>query len=219
MSSKITKPKRDSRLRRATRPQKPVTIQQVRQLIGNQQTPKFFDNHSYAASASTAANNLALSAIPQGNTDSNRSGDSVIIKELDFRFEAYLQGLGGTNDFTNIVRVTIYVWHQMSNGSSPLPANIYEDQSVAQSSVMSAFKWDLRNSYTIIADKVFSLSGNGPADVNWHFHHKWKALDADWTSGSSTIQRNGIFALVSSDSLLATHPLYNFYSRVIYLDS
>lgn len=202
------------------RKQKPVTKQQVQAMIAGKQTLKFFDNHTYVGSATSTGINIALSAIPQGNTDSTRSGDSVSLKTLEVRGELYLQGTGGTNDFTNQVRVIVYMWHPVSSGAAPVIASILQDVSVAQSLVMSGYSWDSKPQFSVLYDKNFALSGNGVADVFFHFKKSFGSGHlATWAGGSTTLQSDGLFMIVCSDSLVATHPIYNFYSRVAYLDS
>jgi len=199
---------------------KPVTKQQVQAMIASKQTLKFYDNHTYVGSATSGGINIALSTIPQGNTDSTRSGDSVSLETLEVRGELYLQGAGGTNDFTDQIRVIIYMWHPVSSGAAPVIASILQDVSVAQSLVMSAYSWDSKPQFSVLYDKNFSLSGNGPSDVFFDFRKSFGSGHlATWAGGSTTLQSEGIFMIIASNSLVATHPIYNFYSRVTYLDS
>lgn len=199
---------------------KPITRQQVQAMIASKQTLKFFDSHVYAVATTTAGQQYAISAIPQGNTDSTRSGDSVSLKTVEVRGELYLQGTGGTNDFTNQVRVVVYMWHPVSTGAAPVPASIFQDFSVAQSGVMSAYSWDSKPQFSVLYDRNFALSGNGPSDLFFHFKKSFGAGHlATWANSSTTLQSDGLFVIVISDSLVATHPLHNIYTRVTYLDS
>jgi hypothetical protein len=182
---------------------------------------KFFDSKEYTQSATTTPTQLAISAVPQGDTDSTRDGDQINLQSLWLKFNCYLQGTGGTNDFTDIVRLVVYRYHPMSSGTVPVPATVLQDLSVAQSAVMTPFTWDNRKDYTVLLDHTFDLSGNGPSQVTKLFHVKWKTpgLPAHFSAGSTTLQTNGLFAMVMSDSLVATHPQWNFYSRVVYSDA
>jgi hypothetical protein len=194
---------------------------QVRALISGSQEHKFFDSKEYAQSATTTPTQLAISAIPQGDTDSTRDGDQVNLLSLWIKFETYLQGAGGTNDFTDQVRLVIYRYHPMSTGAAPVPATVLTDLSVAQSATMTPFTWDNRKDYTVILDKTFNLSGNGPSDLGFHTKIKWKqpGIPAHFSAGSTTLQTNGLFVMIMSDSLVATHPQYNIYTRVEYSDA
>jgi len=198
-----------------------VALQQVRALINVAQEDKFFDSKEYQQTAQTTPVQLALSAIPQGSTDSTRDGDQVNLKSLWIKFHTYIQGIGGTNDFTDLVRLIVIRWHPMSTSTSPVPGNYLQDLSVAQSPTMSPFTWDNRKDYTVLIDETFSLSGNGPSDVNFVKKISWRVpgLPAHFTAGSTTLQSEGLFAFVASDSLVATHPLFDLYSRVVYCDS
>jgi len=198
-----------------------TALKQVRSLMTAGMEMKFFDSKEYAQSCTTTPTQLALSAVPQGDTDSQRDGDQINLRALWIKFETYLQGTGGTNDFTDQVRLVIYRFHPMSTGSTPVPATVLQDLSVAQSATMTAFTWDNRKDYTVVLDKTFNLSGNGPSDFGYTTKFNWKApgIPSHFSSGSTTLQTNGLFAMIMSDSLVATHPQFNIYTRVEYTDA
>jgi hypothetical protein len=203
------------------RSQQPVTMQQVRSLIAVAQEFKFFDSKVYATATTSSGQQYAVSAIPQGDTDSNRDGDQVNLQRLEIYFATFLQGTGGTNDFTDTVRLIVYRWHPMSTAAAPVPANVLQDTSVAESIAMSNYSWDNRKDYTILFDKHFDLSGNGPSQLSCTLKKTWKppGLPAHFSAGSTSLQSNGIFVIVASDSLVATHPLFNLYVRTVYSDA
>jgi len=201
--------------------QKLVTLQQVKSLISHNIEPRFYDVSQFAQNTSSTGNQYGLSQIPQGVADGTRGGDEINLLSLEVRFECYLQGTGGTNDFTNCVRILIYQWLPMSTAAIPVPANVVQltPGATGQSSIMTMYNWDARSQYKILADKTFNLSGNGPSDAFWVFKHKFNNTVAAWQAASTTIQQNGIFAWVVSDSLVATHPLTNLQTRVIFTDA
>lgn len=210
--------------RRSAKPKasRPVTLQQVRDIVRVAQEYKFFDSKVYATAISNTGSQYALSAVPQGDTDSTRDGDQINLHSIELKVEAYLQGTGGTNDFTNQVRLILYQWHPMSTGSQPTVADILQDSaSVAQSPTMSNYKWDNRKDYTIVLDRTCNLSGNGPSDEGYYFKKLWKVpgMPAHFSNGSTTLQSNGLFLYIASDSLVATHPIVNVYARCIYSDA
>jgi hypothetical protein len=210
--------KRPKRLSRSS----PVaTLAQVRSLINVAQELKFFDSHVYGSTATSTPAQFGLSAIPQGATDSTRDGDQVNLRSVEIRADCYLQATGGTNDFTDIVRMVIYRWHPMSTTTKPVPADVLLDLSNAESAVTTLFSWDNRRDFTILMDKRVVLSGNGPSIAKIDFKHTWKppGLPSHFSNGSTTLQTQGLFLLVMSDSQVATHPLYNYYARVTYADS
>jgi len=200
---------------------RPVTLEQVRAIVRVAQEFKFFDSKEFAQSATTTPTQLAISAVPQGSTDSTRDGDQINLQSLWLKFETYLQGTGGTNDFTDQVRLVVYRYHPMSSATHPVPADVLQDLSVAQSATMTPYTWDNRKDYTVLIDETWNLSGNGPSDFGKTFHLKWKTpgIPAHFSAGSTTLQTNGIFALIMSDSLVATHPQFNLWSRVVYSDA
>lgn len=182
-------------------------------------TTKVFDTSNYGNPTSVAGLNFPLSRIPQGNTDSDRSGDSIRLLTLEIRAEAFLQGIGGTNDFTNLVRLVCYQWKPVSTASAPIAASVL-NVAGNQTGVMEGYSWDSKPQFDILMDRTVSLSGNGPSDVFIDFKHKFKGGKlATWAAGSTSIQANGIFIIAISDSLLATHPITNIYSRITYIDS
>jgi hypothetical protein len=198
-----------------------ATIGQVRSMLRVAQEFKFFDAKEYAQSATTTPTQLAISAVPQGSTDSTRDGDQINLQSLWIKFECYLQGTGGTNDFTDQIRLMVYRYHPMSTGAAPVPATVLQDLSVAQSATMTPTTWDNRKDFTVLIDETFNLSGNGPSDIGRVFKLNWKTpgIPAHFSAGSTTLQTNGLFAMIMSDSLVATHPQFNFYSRLVYSDA
>jgi hypothetical protein len=209
--------------RQAARPaaRRPVTLEQVRAIVRVAQEFKFFDSKEFQQAATSTPTQLAISAVPQGSTDSTRDGDQINLQSLWLKFETYLQGTGGTNDFTDQVRLIVYRYHPMSTSAHPVPADVLQDLSAAQSATMTPYTWDNRKDYTILIDETFNLSGNGPSDIGKTYHLKWKTpgIPAHFSAGSTTLQSNGLFALIMSDSLVATHPTFNFWSRVVYSDA
>jgi hypothetical protein len=200
---------------------RPVTLGQVRSMLRVAQEFKFFDAKEYQQAASSTPTQLAISAVPQGSTDSTRDGDQINLQSLWIKFETYLQGTGGTNDFTDQVRLMVYRYHPMSTAAAPVPATVLQDLSVAQSATMTPTTWDNRKDYTVLIDETFNLSGNGPSDIGRVFKLVWKTpgIPAHFSAGSTTLQTNGLFAMIMSDSLVATHPAFNFYSRLVYSDA
>lgn len=196
-----------------------ATIADVKRIVMSHLEPKFVDNKIYTTTATSAGVQYSLSSVPQGDTDSSRSGDQINIQSLEVIFDPYLQGVGGTNDFTDTVRLILYRWHPMSTATQPTQADILQDQSVAQSNEMSLYKWDNRKDYTIIDDLRFPLSANGPSIMAFRKKYNLNNVAAHFTAGSATLCTNQIYAFVASDSLLATHPLFDLYSRVVYLDA
>jgi len=218
----ISKPSNKAGRKQPAKSQKltPPQVSQVRQLISSTQEHKFIDTKLFATAATTTAQQFAIASIPQGDTDSARDGDRVKLIGLEFRFDTYLQGFGGTNDFTNTVRLTFYQYRPMSSGSHPVIADIYQDSnSVAQSPTSSAFNWDNRADYKILYDRRFFLSGNGPAVVGENVVRVPLKGCIQYSSGSNTLGQNQLFYIMSSDSLVATHPLINIYTRVTYTDA
>jgi hypothetical protein len=205
--------------RRNYRDSQYATVATVKKLISSNLEHKFFDSKAYAQAATTTPTQDALSAIPQGDGDSQRDGDAINLVKLWFKFECYLQGTGGTNDFTDQVRLIFYRWHPMSAAAHPVPADVLIDLSVAQSATMSAYGWDNRKDFTILYDHTFALSGNGPSDLNTMGEINLGNIQSHFLSASTTLASNQIFAMVMSDSLVATHPDYNLYTRVIYTDA
>lgn len=196
-------------------------LQQVRNLMAIAQEPKFFDTKVYATAVSMTGVQYALSAIPQGSTDSTRDGDQINLKRLRIKMEIYQQGSGGTNDFTNQVRILVVRWIPMSTGAAPVLANVLQDSaSAAQSATMSDYNWDLRRQYVIEYDETVNLSNAGNADQSLFFEKIWRTpgLPANFSAGSTTLQSNGLFIFIISDSLLATHPVINLYARLEYAD-
>jgi hypothetical protein len=198
---------------------RPVTFADVKRIVMARLEPKFKDSFVALTAATSAGIQFSLSSVPQGDTDSSRSGDQINLQSLEVNFDAYLQGTGGTNDFTDTVRMIIYRWHPMSTATQPTQADILQDQTIAQSNEQSLYKWDNRKDFTILDDQRFALSGNGPSLVCYRKFINLNNVASHFTAGSTTLASQQVYLFFASDSLIATHPLVDFYARVIYLDA
>jgi hypothetical protein len=192
---------------------------EVKAVLKDEIEEKNFDVRAFASSAQSTPSIFTISSVSQGVGGNSRVGDTLKYRSLQFFFNCYIQGTGGTNDFTNLVRLTIFKWlPTVIVAGHPIVTDIYQDGSAAQSAVSTPFQYDSESNFKILFDKTWPLCGTGPSQIciNRTMPLKGKA---QFLGATSSLASNQIFAIVSSDSILASHPLYDFTSRILFEDA
>lgn len=165
-----------------------------------------------------------VSGIAQGDTDSDRTGDRVMLKKIYLRWN--LVGY----DTYNFVRFMVFQW-KPDNLISPIPGDILLPGSSGAIDFTSQYNHDKRQMYKIMYDKVLTTVGDGsqtsltvyPYQSNF-IHYNKKTLiipnkQLQYDGGSSTIGTNQIYVMAVSDSLVPTHPLVSYTMKILYTDS
>jgi len=217
---------------RKAKNQKPVTKQQVRQMMDSRLISLVEAKYKDVDIIGTPINDVglvsSLSDIAQGINANQRIGDSVDIESLECRWSLLV------GDATNVARIILFQWH---NNTVPIAGNILQNTGVDY--VTSQYQGASQDSYTILYD-----SGPVGLATNWNplfcgsvkLNTKDIASDAKSTgrvcqkfpSGfKKTIQYNPTFttgfdklwSFFVTDSTVIPTPLISFESRLYYLDS
>lgn len=188
-----------------------ATLSQVKQIIrsslGNVLEHKFFNtNLAMTALAYTGAT-YQLSAVPQGITDYNRTGDVFTVKRIRIR----LQVIAG--DATNMVRVIIFSWFP---NTTPAIGDIMTAVSTAEAPLTQNVHDNL-SKMKIYADFIVAVATsqlNVVKDLNLKCSAKVQANNA-----STTLGTNHIWIGICSDSAAATHPSLGFACQILFEDA
>lgn len=183
----------------------------VRDVLQNVQELKSFDT-GLAQTVSSTGTLTKLTTVPQGDTDSARDGDQLLIKKFEVR------GYCTPADATNICRFLIFRWNVDDTSDAPTLAEILQD--AASSPWISPYNRDSRRSgkVVIIYDNILGVCTSGPGIKTFKHECKWKALKINFEAAATTGVGH-IYLLTVSDSTASTHPFFSMESRVWFTDS
>lgn len=191
---------------------KAVDKQTVLRLIANRKETKYFVSSRTGLGVSTASTIDPVSEIPQNDTDTGRNGDTIILKDYEFRY--HITGA----DATNNIRIIVLQWkEQLGAGAAPAEADIL--QNIGSLATVSSYSHDDAKRWKVLYDRVHATSLNGPNALN--------RVVKRWKFGSKKIQFEGgtqqgqhkMYILAVSDSGASSHPQLSYTFKLRYYDS
>jgi hypothetical protein len=151
----------------------------------------------------------SLSDVAQGDTDSDRDGDSLTVKALEFRYNVVCA------DSNNAMRCIGFMWRP--NISTPTPSNVLYALPGTISAPFTPFSIDYKEQFVVLWDNLHQLSSASATSacaVELHkFNHKIQYI------AGSTVGSFKLFVLFVSDSAAASHPTTTWQSRLLYYDA
>jgi len=151
-----------------------------------------------------------ISSIPQGDTDSTRDGDQLLVTRISLRGTL----ANSSSDLTNVMRVIIFKWMQDDASAGPVSAT-----DILQSlSPYSPYDRDgLRaKKFIVLLDRFLTTSLQGPAIMKYDYDSKHD-FKISYSAGAVTGYSN-IYVLQISDSSGIPHPTGSWISRVWFND-
>lgn len=190
--------------------QKLVTKAQVRAMINgkfkNVQETKWSAVSNNAA-VSFSGNLISLCDIAQGDTDTTRDGDELLMTKIEVRFANYL------GDTTNITRVIIFRWMPPS---VPAVSDFWADIGTAESP-LATFIHDQQQNVTVLYDKLCFTGPGRYVEVGQAIQNL--NVRVQFVAASTTIATGKVYMFFISDSAAATHPTVSYYARTEFTDS
>ncbi len=177
---------------------------------------KYKENIVSISQSATSTVSL-LTQVAQGDTDTNRNGDQLMIHNVVLDVSAAIDGTVAP-DNTNIVRMIVFQWHPQS-GISTLPTATQILQDPTTNPVLSSYNHDTRWNYSVILDYVFTLSIEGSRVQQRKFVLTRIPRRKLQFVGATTDGTNHLYILSVSDSTTVDHPSYNFNSKVLFYDN
>lgn len=139
----------------------------VKRLMSRGKEKKYIDTSINQATGSSAVIG-AIQPPPQGSTDSQRVGDSIMINRIIFTFNMFkpqnLNTGGNAIYVPNVGRMILFQW---KNQSAPADVSILPSPSSAFR-VHTDYTWDYENQVSILYDRRFSFDPNGKASQLVH---------------------------------------------------
>lgn len=156
--------------------------------------------------AATTGTILDVSAITQGNADTQRDGDEVTANSLLLRYSM------GNGDTTNILRLIVFQWVP---ATVPTVANILV-LGGATYDALSMYNTDNAQQFKILFDRQYALNntGGGTPEVKTAVQKIYLTRRKMKFNAASTTASNKVYLLWISDSAAPTHPAYIVVSKL-----
>lgn len=183
---------------------KPI-IKLIDQRINKNSELKHYDAEVNDQPVNSTGITVQLTAVPQGDGDNQRIGDSFQVNDLIFRLR--MQVL----DPYNVFRFMVLQWH---------PNDIVDTCEVVKvlqsASVYSNLNWHRRNDYRILYDKLLRGDADDPIVVRT-IKIKQKLRKVLFNEGTN-FGHNQLYILMISDSGAISHPVITYHRRLTYYD-
>ncbi len=184
---------------------------------------KFLDTEFTAVPTNAVPQVVRLSAIPQGDDVSERSGDSILPKALDINYRVAMNSA----DFHTGARIIVF--RDMENdGTAPVAGDVI----AVASNINTFMNLDNRKRFRILHNKLFSLNINGRlgfsrqlhfdfnkplrnANTHRHVYH----IRYDGTSASDADGDNGQLYMLMLTSESVNGPTFDVAVRLRYIDN
>lgn len=174
--------------------------------------PKYFDQ-TIANNPTTSGNIANISDITRGNDVTQRVGNEVFLKTIEFRISASLN--------TNVTKAAIryIVMVDKMGYNAPVPSDVLETALLGTVYTdISPYVWDYRKRFTILKDEVLSLTKGGPNEyVTRHF--TLRLGFNSYNIGAGTTFKNQIYILiVGAETNVLNLSTFQYNSRLIFTD-
>jgi len=205
--------------RMVRRPRKTTILRRVKALATkvNAQAPelKYAQQTEIAGNSSYDGTLRTVSAAPaQGNTDTSRVGDSLKIKNIEFRMTT-------NSTATTALRVIIFI--DKRNFSSAV-TDFLESGTIGIANSVNAVNalkvHDYSSKYRVLYDKVITVRPNtaGFHSVVKNFHFK-NGLKMEFLAGATTVIRNAVKMIYISANSSGFTPAVNWQARTNFYDA
>lgn len=142
----------------STKAVRQIALSTAKRMLSRRQEDKYFYNEVLAISMGITGGIYDFTPIPQGITDSERVGDTINIKEIEFRWAASMS-VGTSLPGGTTFRVTVIQWNQIS--TSIAFSGVYQG-----TPFISAFNHDNveAGNFTVLYDAFKCIGYAGPTN-------------------------------------------------------
>lgn len=211
------------------------TAATVKRLLNSREETKVIASY-YQDNVTTSGHIEDLSSIDQGSHKSERVGDAVRLKKLQFTFQVTSQsgGILGAADEYNNLRCILFRWRPNSGAGAPVAGNILDLVRVPDG-IISPYLFDQRKEYSILWDRVLTTFNtpvfDGSDVKSFQGEMSTKMLHNQQLFGqrlgpasinfvNDTNDGTGkLYALFISDSSFTPHPTVSFAYQLHYTDA
>lgn len=176
---------------------------------------RYFDNVFSLTNSTTTIGYSALSLVPQGFGQSQRTADVIRVKRMEVRMSLNLFNA----DVIARCRIGFFIWHQNTASVTPGPTSVLESSTTF--GVESPYNYDGQSYYTILYDRIFNLIGTSsvPTPYSQYLVNRVFLLKNHiirFNDGGGVTGSGHIYFFNLSDSSVSPHPAYTFTIRVWY---
>lgn len=175
---------------------------------------KHYDSNSsgYIAGVTYAGTIVSVSAIAQGTAANQRTGDSIVIRGIDFKINCFQQGT------STGLRFILFAWNVSTGLAAPGISNILQGAGVTPMAIVAPYDADSteQGRLDIIAD-IYLPCGASPSVARAVVQRKLKLpvnFDAGATTGAGTLR----LLTVSDAALAGNSPQHEWWCRILYDD-
>lgn len=199
-----------------------ATVNTVKRLLASNQEHKYFRVYLTGYTLPNVASMYSVNVFtpPQGDGDSDRTGDLVKATSMDFRYQLRGDPLA---TYDQQARIIVLQWHDMV--ASFNASNLLMDNTIGDRSILSPYSHDEKNRFTILYDRVHNI-GVGPSTTanslptlitkNAKVNIKRKKIQ--FLNAGTSYMANHIFVCVFAN--VSTYaPTLSFQSVINYTDS
>lgn len=174
--------------------------------------PKYFDQ-TIAVNPVTNGTIANISDITRGDEVTQRIGNQVFLKSIEFRTSASLN--------TNVTKAAIryIVMIDKMGYNAPVASDVLEVGLLGSVYTdISPYVWDYKKRFTILRDEVLSLTKGGPNEyVTRHFTLKLNVRS--FHIGAATTFKNQIYILiVGAETNVLNLSTFQYNSRLVFTD-
>lgn len=186
---------------------RPITRKQVKRMIEKKEEIKHFPIFT-SGGVDSAGDLTNLTSIAQGVGASVRVGEELFLKSVIMSYEI----IGA--DATNYLRVIVFQWH---DASTPAIADVLQPGS--GNPWIAPYNPSRTNSYTVLWDKAFSTTVNGPNSANGRVHLRTMRRKIEFAGTSTSAASGQLYLIRISDSLAVANPSFAMNGLVLFTDS
>lgn len=222
----LTKAKKRAakRVRRSNLRASMFAKKECRKIVNCVAEKKYFTNSPGPADVTNSGVVTCISLIPQGDTDSTRDGDGLVLRSIEINWEA-LSSPGTGTSLVDCVRFIVFQWFP---NSVPAAGSVLLNAG-STSSHLSPWNHDQRFNFRILYDKRYDVTkANANPQINSNSKvtspriliTKGFKYHIQYQSGT-TVGSNLIYVLAITDTggTAGNVPQYNFYSKINYTDA
>lgn len=174
--------------------------------------PKYFDQ-TIANNPTTSGTIANISDITRGNDVTQRVGNVVFLKTIEFRISASLN----TNVTKAAIRYIVLVDKMGYN--APVPSDILETALLGTVYTdISPYVWDYRKRFTVLKDEVLSLTKGGPNEYVTRRFTLRLGFNS-YNIGAATTFKNQVYILiVGAETNVLNLSTFQYNSRIVFTD-
>lgn len=176
-------------------------------VLKKKQELKSFDT-GFAQTVSSSGTVQKLTTIAQGDTDSDRNGDQILITHVQLIITFAFA------DSVNVCRWVLFRWNQDDGVAAPVIADIFQTVSP-----YSPYNRDnvRGKKFVVFGDHLFCVGATGP-NIEKHIFDRKLTTKVNFTVASVNGMGH-LYSVMVTDSLASTHPPLSYIARVSYTDS